>query len=237
MTERHFNDEEVAAIFKSASENEHQGLPRLAEGKGMTLTMLQEIGREAGMSPESIAYAARSLALALPTATTSETFLGLPIGVGQTVEIDHPLSNTDWERLVGDLRVTFNAQGLVQSDGQLRQWRNGNLRVVVEPTSHGQRIRIQTFKSNSRSMMILGTVGMGAAAATSAVLAAAGTLGHSMTGIAFMALMGAGSFAFGALQVPVWARRRKAQIAEVISRAAAPDKQLLPDDLGTHSDH
>ena len=227
MSERHFNDEEVAAIFKRASENEHQGLPRLAEGKGMTLAMLQDIGREAGMSAESIADAAR--ALAVSATTTSETFLGLPIGVGQAVEIDHPLSDADWERLVGDLRVTFNAQGLVQSDGRLRQWRNGNLRAVVEPTANGQRIRIQTFKADSRSMMLLGAAAMGAAVAASAAVAAAGTLGNSIAGIAFMGLMGAGSFAFGALRLPGWARRRRAQIAEVTSRAAASDKPRIPE--------
>jgi hypothetical protein len=225
MSERHFNDEEVAAIFKRASENEHQGLPPLAEGKGMTLAMLQDIGLEAGMSPESIADAAR--ALAVSATTTSETFLGLPIGVGQAVEIDHPLSDADWERLVGDLRVTFNAQGLVQSDGRLRQWRNGNLRAVVEPTANGQRIRIQTFKADSRSMMLLGAASMGAAVVASAVVAAAGTLGNSITGIAFVGLMGAGSFAFGALRLPGWARRRRAQIAEVTSRAAASDKPRI----------
>jgi hypothetical protein len=226
MSERHFNDEEVAAIFKRASENEHQGLPPLAEGKGMTLAMLQDIGLEAGMSPESIADAAR--ALAVSTTTTSETFLGLPIGVGQAVEIDHPMSDADWERLVGDLRVTFNAQGLVQSDGRLRQWRNGNLRAVVEPTANGQRIRIQTFKADSRAMMILGSVAMGAAVAVSAAVVAAGnTLGNAIAGIAFMGLMGAGSFAFGALRLPGWARRRRAQIAEVTSRAAASDKPRI----------
>ena len=61
MSERQYNDEEVATIFERASETEHSGLPAPAEGKGLTLAELQDIGREVGISPESISIAARSL--------------------------------------------------------------------------------------------------------------------------------------------------------------------------------
>ena len=98
MSERQFNEEEVAAIFGRATETEHTTLPVAAEGKGTTLPALQDIGREVGISPESISRAARSLDLtgyqALPK------FMGLPIGVGRTVEFDRPISDSDWEVLV-----------------------------------------------------------------------------------------------------------------------------------------
>jgi hypothetical protein len=61
MSERHYNDDEVAAIFERASETEHTALPVPAESKGLTLAALQEIGREVGISPESISLAAQSL--------------------------------------------------------------------------------------------------------------------------------------------------------------------------------
>src|ERR1043166_9016157 len=61
MDKRQYNDEEVAAIFERASETDHAALPQSAEGKGLTLAALQDIGREVGISPESIALAARSL--------------------------------------------------------------------------------------------------------------------------------------------------------------------------------
>jgi hypothetical protein len=77
MAERRYTDEEVAAIFERATETEHAALPA-AEGKGMTLAALQEIGREAGISPESISAAARSLDTA--GRLTSRTFMGFPVG-------------------------------------------------------------------------------------------------------------------------------------------------------------
>jgi hypothetical protein len=61
MSERRYNDEEVAAIFERASETELTALPAPAEGRGLTLAALQDIGREVGISPESISLAARSL--------------------------------------------------------------------------------------------------------------------------------------------------------------------------------
>jgi hypothetical protein len=116
MSERQYNDEEVAAIFELAAEAEHTSLPKPAEGKGLTLAALQDIGREVGISPESISYAARSLDQAGRPA--SRTFMGLPIGLGRTVEFDRPLSEADWERLVADLRETFEARGTVRYDGR-----------------------------------------------------------------------------------------------------------------------
>jgi hypothetical protein len=118
MSERQYNDEEVAAIFERASETEHSALSVPAEGKGMTLAALQDIGREVGISPESIALAAQSMDQAGRPA--SRRFMGLPIAVGRTVEFDRPLSDTDWESLVADLRTTFEARGTVRYDGPFR---------------------------------------------------------------------------------------------------------------------
>ncbi|MEO8622509.1 MAG: hypothetical protein ABI625_15665, partial [bacterium] len=174
--------------------------------------------REVGISAESISLAARSLDQA--PQPTSTTFLGLPIGVGQTVEFDRPLSDSDWERLVGDLRTTFNARGAVRYDGPFRQWTNGNLQALLEPTATGHRLRLQTSKGDARALMTVGGMLVGGAAATMIAVSAGGTLGKpgSLVGIAFMTLMGVGMFAAGALRVPGWARRRRTQIDEIIAR-------------------
>src|SRR6266496_921193 len=151
MSERRYNDEEVAAIFQRAAEPENTALPVSAERTGLTLAALQESGREVGISPESISLAARSLDQAgLPA---SQKFMDLPIGVGRTVEFDRPLTDSDWEGLVADLRTTFQARGTVRYDGPFRQWTNGNLQALVEPTRNGHRLRLQTVKGDSRAMM------------------------------------------------------------------------------------
>ena len=224
MTERQYRDDEVAAIFKQASETEHTGLTVPAEGKGLTLAALQEIGREVGLSPESIALAARSLDQAGRPA--ARQFLGLTIGVGRTVEFDRPLADAEWERLVADLRTTFEARGVVRYDGPFRQWTNGNLQALLEPTPTGHRLRIQTVKGDSQRMMTAGGAVVAGSAATAIATALTGSLGQpgTLAGVAVMALMGLGLFAAGALRVPGWARRRQAQIEEVVARLTQADE-------------
>jgi hypothetical protein len=216
MAERQFSEEEVAAIFKQASEAEN--LSAISGGKGMTLAALQEIGKEAGMSPEAIARAARSLDRT--TAAKPQTLLGLPIAVGQTVEFDRPFTEADWERLVADLRVTFSARGVLRQDGQFRQWTNGNLQVLVEPTPTGFRLRLKTFNANARGLVTMGLGAIAMAGVTTLAAGISGTIGsHGMLGdVAFLTAGGATLAAMGALRLPDWARRRKAQMEEIVAR-------------------
>src|SRR5688500_3960569 len=202
MSDRQYSDDEVAAIFEQASKTEHPALPAPAQGRGMTLAALQDIGREVGISPDSIAHAARSLDQA--GRPVSRSFLGLPIGVGRTLEFDGPLSDPEWELLVADLRETFEARGVVRYDGAFRQWTNGNLQALVEPTPNGHRIRLQTTKGASRALMMGGLGMLGVAAATLLAVVAAGGHGNADTGAGFMALIGIGMFGIGALRLPGW---------------------------------
>jgi hypothetical protein len=118
------------------------------------------------------------------------------------------------------LRTTFEARGTVRYDGPFRQWTNGNLQALLEPTPNGHRLRLQTVKGGSRALMTGGIVLLAGAAATTIANAVAGGLGNAGTGTGagFMALMGIGMFASGALRVSSWARRRKTQIEEIIAR-------------------
>lgn len=222
MSERQFTEEEVAAIFKQASESEC--LATVGSGKGMTLAALQEIGREAGMSPEAIARAALSLDRTAATQIKPQTLLGLPVAVGQTVEVDRPFTDADWERLVADLRVTFNARGVIRQDGAFRQWTNGNLQALVEPTPGGFRLRLKTMNANARGFVMIGLGGIGLAGATSLAMALTGAAGNPGTplGIALLGIIGTGMLGLGAFQLPGWARRRKAQMEEVTARVATP---------------
>jgi len=218
MSERQYNPDEVAAIFERASETEPRALPAQTGGTGLTLSALQDIGREVGISPESISLAAQSLDHVGHPA--SAKFMGLPIRVGRTVEFDRPLSDSDWEGLVADLRTTFQARGSVRYDGPFRQWTNGNLQALVEPTATGHRLRLQTMKGDARALMTGGGIVIGGATATLVAMAVAGGLTNpgTLTGIGFMAVAGLGMFSAGALRVSGWARRRKTQIEEVIAR-------------------
>jgi len=215
MSERRYSQEEVNAIFERASETE-AALPASA-GNGLTLAALQDIARQVGISPQSISLAAQSLdhTAVLPSAT----FLGLPIAVGRVVEFNGRLTDADWELLVADLRTTFNAKGQIRYDGPFRQWTNGNLRALVEPTPGGNRLRLQTMNGNARVRMMGGLAVLGVAAATliASALPAAVNSGAA-TGVGFMGLVGLGVFASGAYNLRGWARRRAVQFEEIIAR-------------------
>jgi hypothetical protein len=218
MAERQYTDEEAAAIFERASEAEHTGLARPVEGKGLTLAALQEIGREVGISPESISLAARSLDQG--GRVVSRTFMGLPIGVGRTVEFDQPLSDGDWEALVADLRTTFEARGAVRYDGPFRQWTNGNLQALLEPTVSGHRLRLQTVKGDARGLMTTGALALGASAVLGVAVAAGLSDPGTLSMVGLTAVFGLGMFGAGGFRVSGWARRRRAQFEEDIARLA-----------------
>src|SRR5262249_2709437 len=116
MTERRYDDNEIAAIFSEASKEDPQlPAPRSSRDAGLTLGQLQEIGREAGISPEAVARAARSLDTR--PASAVRRFLGLPIGVERTVSLGRWLTEAEWERLVVRLRDVFDARGNMSSHG------------------------------------------------------------------------------------------------------------------------
>lgn len=211
MGERQYDDDEVAAIFKRAASPEYSTPATSPEGKGLTLAALQEIGREVGIAPEAIASAAQSLDQA-PKAKPA-TVLGLRIGVVDAAEFDRPISDPEWERLVADLRSTFNAAGVVRYDGPFRQWGNGNLKVLAEPTPIGHRLRLQTTNGTAQRMV---AVGLGAfIAAGGAMLAAPNA---PTAGAAFLALGGVAALGVGWWRLKGWAGQRQAQFAALLAR-------------------
>jgi hypothetical protein len=224
MSERKFNEAEVAAIFERAAEAQQTGQRQLPSGEGMTLAQLQEIGREVGIAPEQVASAAH--ALERVGNPTSRQFLGLPIGVGRTVQLDRKLTDDEWERLVVDLRETFDARGMVRQEGSLRQWTNGNLQALLEPTANGHRLRLKTVKGDVRSVLGL-SLSMLAFAGIGLVARALGYADPAMTGM--LVAVGAGSGIVGvisALRLPAWARIRRRQMEDVAGRLTAQTTSL-----------
>jgi hypothetical protein len=236
MIERRYNDDEVAAIFAQAA----QGQPTPGTGAsgddGLTLPELQQIGREVGIAPDAVARAAHSLALR--EQGHPGRFLGFPISVQRTVALHRRLTEQEWEQLVVQLRQVFNAAGTLRSDGAFREWRNGNLRVLLEPTPAGHQLRLRSLNGGAREWMRGGLVALGASAATAIALAAGGHLSRGAPGVLLLSLLGLGMFANGALRLPSWARRRQRQMEDIgaalavpsgSTRADLPDPPAAPD--------
>ncbi|HEY8165512.1 MAG TPA: hypothetical protein VIF83_08165 [Gemmatimonadaceae bacterium] len=221
MTERRFNEAEVAAIFERAAEAQQTRRVPLASSEGMTLAEIQEIGRDVGIAPEELAQAAKAIAIA--GQPSSRYFLGLPIGVGLTVDLDRNLTDQEWERLVSDLRATFDARGKLRQEGSLRQWYNGNLQANVEPTATGHRLRLRTVKGDARGSIGGGLAMLGFAAVAFVTAALRGGFADvgMMTGLATVAATGAAMAGVSAFRLPGWARLRRGQMQEVAARVAS----------------
>jgi len=217
MAERRYNDKEIAAIFRAAAEQEPQNPQReVARDEGLTLAELQAIGGEVGIASEAVAQAARAVDVRLGPA--SRTLLGLPVGVSRTVNLNRRLTDEEWERLVVQLREVFNARGRTRSEGSLRQWTNGNLQVLLEPTETGHRLRFGTVHGAARAAIGAGFGVLGIAAIVAVSGAIWGTLGDAMSGIALMAAAGVGMIVSGALRLPRWARLRERQMEALAAR-------------------
>lgn len=218
MKDRRYSDDEVAEIFARASETEQQTRRQLPARDGLTLTELQRIGHEAGIAPEAVAQAARSLDQ--PHQPPTPVFLGLPLGASRTVRLERRMTDEEWERLVVDLRETFNARGVIRSEGSFRSWSNGNLQVLLEPDGDGQRVRFRTIKGNARPLMFLGLGMMGVSVATFAAATATNAVGaaQALSQVGTIGLVGAAAFAMAAIPLPRWARLRKEQMDRLAER-------------------
>jgi hypothetical protein len=217
MTERRYTQDEVEAIFQRAAEAQ-QAVPLLRNpDDGMTLGQLQEIGREVGITPDQIRYAAS--AIERTGHTTKRSLLGLPIGVGRAVDLDRKLTDSEWERLVVELRDTFDAKGRLRQEGNFKQWSNGNLHVMLEPMGDRHRLRMRTFRAQARAYIAFGAATMALSFAMYLSTAAGGRVwdpGKLWT----LVLMGGAMFGVGAAMIPAWARERQRQMREIAERVA-----------------
>jgi hypothetical protein len=139
--------------------------------------------------------------------------------VGRTVYLDRPLSDSEWNRLVVDLRETFDARGKVRQEGAFRQWTNSNLQALVEPTESGERLRLKTVKGNGQVRLAVGAslFGVGSVLSTLSVLGA-GVENIRSASMVAMVIGGAAIYLGTRLTLPTWARTREQQMEDVIER-------------------
>lgn len=213
--ERRYTGPEIEAIFEGAAERSESGGLAPTGDRGLTLPELQEIGAEVGLAPEAVAEAAT----ALDRPGGIRTALGLPVAVSHTVPLPRDLTGDEWERLVADLRQTFDARGEVEVHGGLRQWTNGNLHALVEPTGSGYHLRMGTKKGNVPSLLGMGAVLLVVAVLAFVTMPTAGGVesGRLFVGV-LMGLMGTGALAAATLPLPAWATERREQMEGVAER-------------------
>ncbi len=219
MPDRHYSDDETAEIFRRATESDAAPPARGNTPAGFSLQQLQEIGREAGISEESVALAARSLDHVAVGRTSR--MLGLPFGVGDSADLERRLSDAEWDALVIAARDTFQATGKLRNEGSFRQWSNGNLQMLLEPAERGHRLTFRTTNANLLAQMIGGgaSLALGSLMITLGIIGPGSTTSGLLTGGSIIAVAGVTFLASAFARLPTWARRRQEQFRALIARA------------------
>lgn len=222
MTDRRYDDDEVAEILARATrEGSTPAAGPPPPSEGLTLEELERIGTDVGIAPGRIAEAAHALERR-KGAPAPQTVLGTPRSVTRTVPLARALDDEEWERLVADLRATFDAVGDVTTHGSLRTWANGNLQAHVEPHGKGWRLRMQTLKGDAVSL-----AGMGAVFALVGALLVVVTMIDDFAvrelavAVAFTAV-GLGHLVYLRWSLPRWADERAAQMDAIAARIPEP---------------
>lgn len=217
---RRYDDDEVEEIFRRAASPAAGAGRTGASREGLTLPELQAIGREVGLPPERVAAAAAELEHQVD-APRPLALLGMPGTVNRTVMLPRLPTEREWELLLADLRTTFAARGRDRSRGTLRDWTNGNLFALVEPTETGARLRLGTMKGDAVVVNMAGIGALIAALVTALEFAVPGGDASSVLLPVVWALVGLAAFGFNALRLSGWADTRERQMNSIAERALA----------------
>lgn len=208
---RRLNDAEVSAVLRRAAED--------TSASGLTVAQVEEIAIDVGLSPDAVRRALIESANGALRPATIATSLGVPIGVSKDVTLPGVLTDAAWDVLVSMMRATFNAHGKEQRSGVVREWRNGRLRIAVEPTATGHRLRMSTHKESGLRGPLVGSAG---ALIYAAALFAASTAKPFLTLLAALPLAASGALAaWPFFTLPKWARTRSEQFDALAREAAA----------------
>ena len=219
MSERRYSEREVREVFeRAAREQEHA--TRRDEPEGLTVSEMQDIAASAGIAPEFVERAARSVALGEPE--EGRLSMGpVPRGVFRTEFLPGPPTDALWAELVADLRRTFDARGRVTDTGRFHEWRNGNLCVTLEPAGGGSRLHLRTRRDNVTAQIasLAFLLATGLILTVTTILQSGFDPSEIAVGIGFLlfSVLGAGGVWAGQRS---WADTRERQMREVAERAA-----------------
>ncbi len=219
--ERRYDDEEVSRLLARAAqraeqaeqEREQQGEPKAIVPAGLTLAQVQEIASSVGIPADAVQHAAASVARGDLVPTTVRMAFGIPYGVARQIEVPRMLTDVEWDRVVIRLRETFVAEGRSTREGSIRQWRNGNLRVMLEPTATGSRIRMSTVRGDANIRTQLGLGALALSGTTAAIFSfTPGLTARNWGGVVMIGVMGAAMLVRNVLALPRWAKTRAQQM-------------------------
>ena len=214
MTERRYGDEEVREIFSLATTGGARDPSLPAESGGLTLDELQRIGQEAGIEPARVAHAAETLDARGRTAPVRR-FFGMPIGMSRVVHLPRAPTDREWEHLISRFKTVLETHGHTPPSGGLREWSEGDMHISVEPTEHGEQLRLSTRNELGMALNGLGIVTGGMSAIMGATVVAAGKPEKALVVLSMFGGMSLAAFGTNLVRLPSWKRERERQMEEI----------------------
>jgi hypothetical protein len=166
---RRYTDEEVRRLLKRASELESQGPALPAPSEGPTLSDLEAIASEAGISPVAIRQAARELeATAEPgslPANVSSGFLGAPLSVEWERVVEGEVPDSVLESLIPALQRAADGMGQPSLLGHTLTWQSTDaqkariLQVTVNVARGRTRLHLEERYGNLAGGLFGGIMG------------------------------------------------------------------------------
>jgi hypothetical protein len=215
---RRYGDDDIRKIFERAGSSEGTKPRTDISSEGLTLAELQVIGEEVGLSPVRIAEAAATLSI--PSATERRNRLGVPVSVSRTVLLARLPVDYEWELLLTELRSTFGVLGKDGSKGNIREWTDGTLFAVIEPTETACRIRCGSSRPGA---VLLNGAGFALILAAATMLLAMIMTDDLTAARALLPLTigaaGVGTILYNGNRLKRWADKCAAQVDYIVNRA------------------
>jgi hypothetical protein len=118
MAKQIYKQEEISHILKRAAEM--QGAEGEGPSTGLSLAELQQIAEDSGIDPKYVRLAVADFEE--PPDSDKPNFWGGPLRFIQEREVEGEISAETWERMVMEIRRTFQESGSVQEWGRAYEW-------------------------------------------------------------------------------------------------------------------
>ncbi len=160
---RRYSDKEVTRLLKKAAEIQEEEARHELEGRGMTLTELQEVAAEAGIHPRYLQQAAARIEHPGKPGLGA-ALAGTPLTITVERAVPGTLFDEDFERAVMDIQRAFSGTGGASMVGRTLMWKSEgmdhetSLQVTVSSRGGETRILAEERFHNLAAVLHFGVV-------------------------------------------------------------------------------
>ena len=120
---------------------------------------------------------------------------------------------------MSQFRTTLGTHGQATTSGGLREWSHGDVHISVEPTEHGDQLRLTTRNEAAVALNGFGIMTGGMSMLMGAVVASAGKLDKALAVVGMFGGMSLAAFGANLARSPRWARERERQMEAIAEHA------------------